>query len=215
MCNTPSLSFNDETYVAFSDLCGFKAMMENREEAYKGLDYLFKNVYGLLRDKQSIKGLAVSDCVISWATDKRLQSVVDFVGALHKKMIHKRYLMRTTIAYGQFEFQDRIQLANLSKQMIWGGAYLAAYLVNDKVSPGSIVFLNEQNASDTETSCCDWRWKRRSSKNGTLHEYYWAVNSCEDIHRIKEARKLRKKQERYERLKELYSSLISSGPVMS
>ena len=215
MCNTPSLSFNGRTYVAYSDLCGFKKMMENRKEAYEALNHLFNSVYELLRDRQLIKGLAVSDCVISWATDERLQSIVDFVDAFHKKMIHRRYLMRTTIAYGQFEFQDRIKLANLDKQMIWGGAYLAAYLGNDKVSPGSIVFLNEQNGPDTETSCCDWRWKRRSSKNGTLHEYYWAANSREDIPRIKETKGLRKKHERYEALKELYNSLVSSGPVMS
>lgn len=92
---------------------------------------------------------------------------------------------------------------------------MAAYLGNDKVNPGNIVFLNEQNGPDTETSCCDWRWKRRSSKKGTLHEYYWAANSCEDIHRIKETKGLRKKHERYEALKELYNSLVSSGPVMS
>ena len=213
MCNTPSLSFNGWTYVAFSDLCGFKAMMKNREEAYKGLDYLFKSVYGLLRDKQSIKGLAVSDCVISWATDEQLQSVVDFVGALHKKMIHKQYLMRTSIACGQFEFQDRIQLTNLSKQMIWGGAYLAAYLGNESVKPGSIGLLGQRDTPNIEESLYHWRWKRRSSKNGILHEYYWAASKQEDINRIKEVQRLRKKQEQYEGLKELYNSLVSSGPA--
>jgi hypothetical protein len=185
-------------------------MMKNRQEAYEALNYLFNSVYTLLRDRQLIKGLAVSDCVISWATDERLDSIVDFVGSLHRKMIHRRYLMRTTIAYGQFEFQQRIQLMNLGKQMIWGGAYLVAYLGNEKVKPGSIGFLDRQNIPNTEASLCDWRWKRRSSKNGTLHEYYWAANSRDDIHLIRETKRLRKKHERYEALKELYNSLASS-----
>ncbi len=190
-------------------------MMENREEAYKALNHLFNSVYELLRDRQSIKGLAVSDCVISWTADKQLDSIVDFVGSLHRKMIHRRYLMRTTIAYGQFEFQQRIQLINLGKQMIWGGAYLAAYLGNERVKPGSIGFLVEHNIPNTEASLCNWRWKRQSYKNGTLHEYYWAANKREDIHLIRETKRLRKKQERYEALKDLYNSLVLSRPVMS
>lgn len=210
MCNTPNLSFNGSTYVAYSDLCGFKKMMENREEAYEALNYLFNSVYELLRDRQLIKGLAVSDCVISWATDERLDSIVDYVGSLHRKMIHRRYLIQTTIAYGKFEFQQRIQLMNLGKQMIWGGAYLAAYLGNEKVKPGSIGLLDEHNIPNIEASLCNWRWKRRSNKNRTLHEYYWAANSHDDINLIRETQRLRKKHERYEELKELYNSLTSS-----
>lgn len=214
MCNTPRLSFNDWTYVAYSDLCGFKKMMENREGAYEALNYLFNSTYELLRTRPSVKGLAVSDCVIAWANDKQLLSIVDFAGALHKKMIRKRYLMRTTIAYGQFEFQDRIKLANLDKQMIWGGAYLAAYLGNGKAKPGSIALLDEQNMPDTATLSSDWRWeKRRAGKKGRLQEYYWAANSPGNIHEIKEVQRFQKKHEQCEKLKELYSLLVSSPPV--
>ncbi len=212
MGNVPSLSFNDWTYVAYSDLCGFKKMMKTREEAYEALNYLFESVFGLLQDRQSVKALAVSDCVISWAEDKQLNSIIDFVDSLHRKMIHKRYLMRTTIAYGQFEFQERIQLKNLSKQMIWGGAYLAAYLGNEKVEVGGIGLLDGEHVPNTEASLRDWRWKKRSRKNETLHEYYWAANSRDDIRQIDEAKRLRREHEQYEGLKDLYSSLVSRGP---
>ena len=37
--------FNGRTYVAFSDLCGFKQMMNaNRKKAVKALDRLFESV---------------------------------------------------------------------------------------------------------------------------------------------------------------------------
>ena len=212
MCITPRLSFNDWTYVAYSDLCGFKKMMENREGAYEALNCLFSSTCELLRTRLSVKGLAVSDCVIAWANDKELLSIVDFARALHKKMIRKRYLMRTTIAYGQFEFQDRIKLANLDKQMIWGGAYLAAYLGNGNAKPGSIALLDEQNVPDAATLPRDWRWERRTGKKGRLQEYYWAANNPGNIREIKEVQRLQKKHEQCEKLKELYSLLVSSSP---
>jgi hypothetical protein len=217
MCNIPNLSFNDWTYVAYSDLCGFKEMMKTREEAYEALNHLFESAFGLLQNRQSVKALAVSDCVISWAENKQLNSIIDFVDSLHRKMIHKLYLMRTTIAYGQFEFQERIQLKNLSKRMIWGGAYLDAYLGNQKVKVGGIGLLDGENIPNTEASLHAWRWKKRSGKNETLHEYYWAANNPNEIPRIIETKRIRKKQERYEALKELYYSLVcrESDPPLS
>jgi len=43
----PINNFSGTTYVAFSDLNGFKEMMRNHEKAAKALDKLYKTVYAL------------------------------------------------------------------------------------------------------------------------------------------------------------------------
>ena len=60
----PINSFAGETYVAFSDLNGFKEMMRNHERAAKALDTLYKSVYELKtkHEYSKIQTLAISDC---------------------------------------------------------------------------------------------------------------------------------------------------------
>lgn len=41
----PLNNFSGETYVAFSDLNGFKEMMRNQEKAAKALDKLYNKAY--------------------------------------------------------------------------------------------------------------------------------------------------------------------------
>ncbi len=139
--------FNGRTYVAFSDLCGFKRMMNaNRKKAVKAIDLLFESVYAIQNDearilRTDVDAIAVSDCVVSWARDERLDTIVTFLSWLHSKMIEKRYLLRTTIAYDAFRYQNRLQLSNLQKTYIVGGAYISAYMANDKAEPGMIILL--------------------------------------------------------------------------
>jgi len=78
-------NFNDHTYVAFSDLCGFKQMMkENRKKAVKALDWLFQSAYDIQNDanlilRTNVDAIAISDCVVSWAKDNRLETIVLFL----------------------------------------------------------------------------------------------------------------------------------------
>ena len=141
-------NFNSKTYVAFSDLCGFKQMMnENRKKAVKALDCLYESVYDIQNAKAillrtHVDAIAVSDCVVSWATDEQLDTIVAFLGWFHSRMIKKGFLLRTTIAYDAFRYQRRLQLRNLQKAYIEGGAYISAYLGNDNAEPGMIILLD-------------------------------------------------------------------------
>jgi hypothetical protein len=195
----PELHFNGTAYVAFSDLCGFKRMMKERQNAYAALNHLFNSTYELLNNNHSVKALAVSDCVISWANNQRLQSITDFTAQLHRRMIAQGYLMKTTIAYGDFEYQDRIKLPNLGKEMIRGGAYLTAFIRNEKLEAGRIVLVENDPQPDILQNEPLWE------KTGNRWEYFWSANSAADIQRIKSARK-EANNAKYELLKGIYAN---------
>lgn len=188
-------------------------MMKEREKAYEALDHLFESVFELQQNNnRSVKALAVSDCVIAWVgsrhgRESRLKQIIEFAEGLHIRMASHRYLMRTTIAWGDFEYEDRLQLHNLQKSMIWGGAYLNAYVNNKKARVGSILLLNNQELGRPSTIshvCEDWKW-RKSNKGWN---YIWAANSPEDIVRFKGIRSNR--NNKYEPLKNLLQELVTT-----
>ncbi|GAI41032.1 unnamed protein product [marine sediment metagenome] len=162
-------NFNGKTYVAFSDLCGFKQMMnENRKKAVKALDCLYESVYDIQNDEDRLRmthvdAIAVSDCVVSWVTNGQLDTIVEFLSWFHSRMIKKGYLLRTTIAYDAFCYQRRLQLRNLQKAYIEGGAYISAYLGNDKAEPGMIILLDPDSNNKSDVPCIPksnvWKWQ--------------------------------------------------------
>lgn len=200
------MPFYGKTYVVFSDLCGFKNLMKNRRRAYNALDCLFNSVFQIQQNNSRMRALAVSDCVIAWVSENQtnapLNHVIEYASALHRKMLEKKYLMTTTIAWGDFSYSDRLQLPNLSKAMFMGGAYLTAFLANDKASEGSIVLLNKGRENSENPSFWADRWRKCKSPAGW--EYFWSAFNPEQIRQII---KERKKAEglKYEKLKEIYS----------
>ncbi len=207
-------NFNGQTYVAFSDLCGFKHMMnENRKKAVKALDRFYESAYEIQNDearllRTHVDAIAVSDCIVSWARDERLDTIASFLSWLHSRMINERYLLRTTIAYDAFRYQQRLQLYNLQKAYIEGGAYISAYMANDTVDPGMIVLLNPVNKPNL------WKWKRfNNTKNW---EYFWSAHHSGDIPKIKKERS-KAKNLKYDRLTGIYQGRLKEsskvGPI--
>ncbi|MHB0947407.1 MAG: hypothetical protein ACYC3B_09575 [Sedimentisphaerales bacterium] len=199
-----------KTYVAFSDLCGFKQMMEDRKKAYEALNHLFSSTYELLQVNKNIKALAVSDCVVSWADDQQLESMIDFTGSLHKKMIDKRYLMKTVIDCDDFEYQNRIQLGNFQKAFLKGGAYLTAYMEHDKVVEGGIVLVKQNGNNFEKPSYNSDFWEKSKKPKGW--EYFWSIGSSEDILKVIQERKESHKG-KYEWLKDIYQGRYHNNPV--
>ena len=59
-------------------------------------------------------------------------------------MLSADYLITSSVAYGQFSYQERIEIRGLEKNMLYGNAYLNAYLNNEKSPEGSIVIICEE-----------------------------------------------------------------------
>ncbi|MCK5610435.1 hypothetical protein KAR91_51660 [Candidatus Pacearchaeota archaeon] len=204
MCNRIgyNMQFDGETFVAFSDLSGFKYYMKDRDRAFQALNTLYNSAYSILQAHQDISALAVSDCVVAWARNQQIDSIIEFTSKLHKLMIEQKYFIKTTIAWGKFEYRNRLQLSNMQKGMILGGAYLTAYLNNRYIPEGSIVLLQEGRRENRKPAYRHTFWRRNQTPKGW--EYFWSVSNQKQIPIITKERK-KMVTFKYSRLKRIYS----------
>ena len=177
----------DKALVSFSDLSGFKKIMLERAKAEKALGCLYQTAYNHFN--QEITGIAISDCVISWIDaendfQRKLVCISDLAKIIHRKMIDEGFLMQTSIAYGEFYFEERKQRFNLQKNKIMGKAYLDAWFNNEKIPKGSIVFF----AKDVPKPHSPL-WIGSLSGKVQSWEYFWSVNNPSEIEAIKNSRK--------------------------
>lgn len=184
----PIRSFTGKTYVSFSDLNGFKELMHNQKEAANALDKFYKSVYKLKGQIKysDLRTIAISDCAITFIAVEgkdNLPLLLDFLKDLHIMMIESEYLITTTIAYGQFSYQQRIEITGLGKDMLYGDAYLKAYLNNNKAPEGSIVIVCEQAEKDDILQASQ-RYKhliKDIQKRISGLRFYWPVKSPDEI----------------------------------
>lgn len=185
----PLNNYTGETYVAFSDLNGFKEMTRNLDTAGRALDKLYQTVYDLKSKNEfsSLQTLAVSDCAITFASKNEnlaeLPTMLKFLKELHTEMIRADYLITSSLAYGKFSFQERIELTGLDKNMLYGDAYLKAYLNNAKCPEGSIVIICEGNEKDNIVQSSEaYREFLKDNRRGMKGlQFYWAVSSPGNI----------------------------------
>ena len=60
----PIQDFNNETFVAFIDISGFKELMKDTENGLKALKCLYQSGYNALLNSDGVEGFFVSDCGI-------------------------------------------------------------------------------------------------------------------------------------------------------
>src|SRR3972149_4550434 len=186
----PISNFSGNTYVAFSDLNGFKEMMPNHQNAAKALDKLYNTVYKLKNKPEyfRIQTLAISDCAISFINNSNtnntsdLQSILQFLKGLHTEMLSADYLITSSVAYGQFSYQERIEIRGLEKNMLYGNAYLNAYLNNEKSPEGSIVIICEEGEkSNMRQESGQYSEFLKNIRRGVKGlQFFWAVSSASE-----------------------------------
>lgn len=136
----PNNNFNGKTFVAFIDISGFKNMMK-QQQAREALTEFYSIGYRALSEHQDIGGVFISDCGILYHSnsdttiENKLTQILDVVKIINANMIKKNYLLTTSIAYGDFEYRNKIELENMTKNPFHGNAYLEAYLDNEKGTP--------------------------------------------------------------------------------
>lgn len=208
-------NFDGQTWVAFSDLSGLKALYEeDRDKAAIALDKFYNSVYELQRETNSVNSIVVSDCAIFWideidCTDK-LEVLLDKMKRLHQQMLPD-YLVRSTIAYGHFKYQDRLEMPRIHKNMIIGGAYLDAYANNDKINHGDIVIVKLPDGISYNNFQITGTLKeliRKDSPVKDFHEYFWQLQNKRQISSFMEKRK-EIHYAIFREIKELYSRYIN------
>jgi len=138
-------SFDEETFVAFLDVCGFKDLMSPLSKAAECLDRFFQSVYDEVRSShqrsQKIDCITVSDCAVAFARNntaheqeistpvdvQRLNSMLVLVKNIARRMVQSNFVIKGSIAYGRFKFENRIEIPGIDKAMFVGSAYMNAY----------------------------------------------------------------------------------------
>jgi len=202
-------NFDGKTWVAFSDLSGLKALYEKKPEyAAKALDKFYNTIYQMQAERNDINAIVVSDCAIFWIDIKdcidKLDNILIHLKELHKLMLPD-YLLRTTIAYGNFKYQQRLEMPRIRKNMIIGGAYLDSYANNDKIDHGAVVIvkLPERTIYRDLTFVSKTMIKANYPKKG-FYEYFWAVEDSRQIRAFINERE-KAKEATFSKLKDLYS----------
>lgn len=192
--------FDGKTFVAFLDISGFKKLM-TKNKALDALDIFYQSGYDILKQKEGIDGLFVSDCGIlfvreSTNTNKCLSSLLNVIGIINKKMLEHGFMLTTSIAYGSIRYQKRLLLKNMSKNAIYGQAYVDAFLDNEnwtpKIQPGQCRIITKSIPQEINLSMNNDNLfrcvKERDGDDGHLY-YYWNVTRHDQIHTFEDAYK--------------------------
>src|SRR3990167_7349981 len=156
----PINNFEGKTFVAFLDISGFKELMREKDKAWKALDKLYSSGYDILqsqnRPNQQVEGIFISDCGILFVrnnqgTDIRqtngLHLLLQVIKTINQRMLENKIMLTTSIAYGNFKYQGRIEFPGIEKSPVYGNAYISAYSDNKdeipKIQPGQCRIVKE------------------------------------------------------------------------
>ena len=136
--------YNGQTYVAFTDISGFKAMMTNENRLMHAMDALYSSGYRVLRNNQrqpAIEGIFISDCGILFARKthesalEALDSLLVVLSEIHRDVFESAFSLTTSIAYGPFAYRGKVEFEGLDKTAIHGHAYVSAIKDNESKAP--------------------------------------------------------------------------------
>lgn len=151
----PLSDIDETTFVAFTDISGFKDLMNDEDKAEGVLRRFYNEGYRMLDKCDQIKGLFVSDCGIlianSYNNDNNnldnLAYLLKALRILNLAMLEREIMLTTSIAFGRFVYRESRELLNMEKNLLYGPAYLSAYIDNEngkpKIQPGQCRLIIE------------------------------------------------------------------------
>ncbi len=204
---------NGKAFVAFVDISGFKSMLQkDPNDAHKALCRFFQTGYDLLDKYKNewlndqvesnypkLQGMFISDCAILITSfysnevnteDKivHLQILLEAVRKLNKEMLKSDYMLTTSIAFGDFRYENRLEFDTIEKNLLIGNAYVDAFLdsedKNYKLKPGQcrIVCGNNTELRDLDFSKISSDFIFSEEVNNKKHRYfYWNLQNTNQI----------------------------------
>jgi len=187
-------NFHGQTFVAFLDISGFKELMKNDNDALKALSRLYQAGYDVLQEQNGVEGFFVSDSGILFVRDgsdtEKLKKMLTAVKSINLKMLQHNYMLTTSIAYGTFDYQGKLEFDGIEKNPIYGYAYVKAFLDNEKeqprIQPGQCRVVAQDLPQDLNLQHPDFSLLRQKGANAKHLYYYWSVaneDSIEDYER--------------------------------
>ena len=196
----PIKDYSGNTFVAFLDISGFKIMMQDDQRALKAMNKLYTTGYRELKGNmcdEQIDGIFISDCGILFARsrqsdERNLKTLLKIIRNINEDLLSEDIMLTTSVAYGQFIYEERIEFGGIEKKPIYGNAYVDAYFDNDngipKIQPGQCRIINNENLPSEIKRILggdnkdDNIFSMIHPRNDNNHYYfYWMLQSPTDI----------------------------------
>jgi len=177
--------------------------MKDGKSAWDALDKFYRCGNETLRENNNlestkqVEGIFVSDKEVLFVRDCHdkkmcLTSLLSAIQKINKKMLEYDLMLTTSIAYGHFKYEKRMESGEVEKNAIYGLAYVAAFLANEsakqRTQPGQcrIVRKNlppEINGTLKGDHNQDNILRLLKKKNGDDNDYYfyWMVETPSEI----------------------------------
>ena len=183
----PVQNYEGETFVAFLDISGFKELMKDSLKGLEALRVLYQTGYDALRDADGVEGFFVSDSGILFVrtgnATERLTKLLNVINLINRKMLARNYMLTTSVAYGHFNYHDKLEFDGIEKNPIYGYAYVQAFLDNEvgnpRIQPGQcrVVTRGIPNEIDLQ----DFDLLRQKGNDSKHLYYYWNVLNSNEI----------------------------------
>lgn len=145
-CGLPDI-ISDDYFLGYVDIAGFRNLMRrNSAEALRALDRFYQFGYNEIENqighRKPIVGQFFSDSglLIALNQDSRMEQLRKLLGIicnLNKKMYKEgKFLLTTSVVYGQFKHQKRVQSESIGKVMVYGKGFVQAYFNQTGLKPG-------------------------------------------------------------------------------
>ena len=199
-------AYYGKTFVGYLDICGFKQMMSDKEKLKNVMNKFYSTLFSAVNEVNSqsiitkLNVVAVSDCDILFLSKGKRKDVDQEIG-LSKLLKFIRYANRQfidndspfmttcSIAYGEFNYQDRKDWRHVRKNCMTGSAYVESYLDSrlekPKIKPGqcriikstlSVNFIHRLKEKKVKND--DYKMLKSA---GNHYNYYWMCENPESI----------------------------------
>lgn len=184
----PITNFHGNTFVAFTDISGFKELMKKDADALEAIRYFYQTGFNVLQDSDNVEGFFVSDCGILFArngnNEEKLRALLNSLKRINERMIERNYMLTTSIAFGNFDYQGKIEFQGIEKNPIYGGAYVQAFLDNEtgkpRIQPGQCRLLKKNLPEINEENF------PLLVKRGNINQHLYFYWNLEDTNQIEE-----------------------------
>jgi hypothetical protein len=191
-------NYHGSTFVGFIDISGFKHMMNNqRAKAESVLDHFYRTIYQCVFEANQIEtspiklnAIAVSDCAVLFLSRERgeegneickqtgLIFLLKYLQKMNRSFIkhYDPFMTTSSIAYGEFHYENRREIAYLQKNCLRGKAYIDAFLDNEsqepKINPGEVRILR----NNLDINITDDQLLSVLKPKGKHFYFYWMLD---------------------------------------
>lgn len=191
----PIVNFSGDTFVAFTDISGFKVKMKDEKAALEALSHFYNAGFLTLRDANGVEGFFISDCGVLFAregsTNEKLSQLLVAIKSINQRMLEKDYMLTTSIAFGRFVYENKLEFEGIEKNPIYGNAYLQAFLNNEtgtpRIQPGQCRLVKRNLPEDLDRDLDDFALLlERHNDNKHLY-FYWNLDKTNAVEAFEEA----------------------------